>query len=348
MRLTPWTLRRRADIADLEQRSDYTTAVVDLLRSGVTGDTITSAKTAAEEIAAGLWSRAFASARVTPDTPTTRALTPDVLAHIGRCLCSDGEAVFEIVVNGAVDLVAASSWTITGDTSWVYELTLPRPSETVVKTVEADRVVHLRYAVSASEPWKGIGPLEWAKDTDTLLARIEKKLGQEFSGTVGYVIPVPEPTAELQQDVNNLKGATTLAPSTAGDFDLDTPASAPRSDWDPKRLGPHPPETIGLRDTVSRSILAACGVPASLLGSSDGTLARESFRQFLHGTISPVARIVAVELGRKLDVPELAFDFSELFASDLSGRARAFGSLVNGGMDPAQAAALSGLLVQDE
>ena len=46
----------------------------------------------------------------------------------------------------------------------------------------------------------------------------------------------------------------------------------------------------------------------------------------MHSTISPVARVVAGELAVKLDTPGLAFDFKALFASDLSGRARAFQS----------------------
>ena len=49
-------------------------------------------------------------------------------------------------------------------------------------------------------------------------------------------------------------------------------------------------------------------------------------------------------MAAKLDVAGLALDFSSLFASDITGRARAFGSMVNGGMDIERAAGLSGLL----
>ena len=105
-------------------------------------------------------------------------------------------------------------------------------------------------------------------------------------------------------------------------------------DWMTRRIGANPPESmIGLRRDVQASILAACGCPGSLLERSDGTLAREEMRRFLHSTISPEARIVADELAVKLDTPGLAFDFSNLFASDLSGRARSFQSMVGGGMD---------------
>ena len=102
---------------------------------------------------------------------------------------------------------------------------------------------------------------------------------------------------------------------------------------------------IELRKEVEASILAACGCPGSLLERSDGTLSREEMRRYLHSTISPVARVVASEMAVKLDTPGLAFDFKNLFASDLSGRARAFQSLVGGGMDVERAAALAGLMV---
>lgn len=40
-------------------------------------------------------------------------------------------------------------------------------------------------------------------------------------------------------------------------------------------------------------------------------------------------------------------DWDQLFASDISGRARAFQSLVNGGMEIAAAAAAAGPLTQE-
>ena len=54
--------------------------------------------------------------------------------------------------------------------------------------------------------------------------------------------------------------------------------------------------------------------------------------------------IVQEELREKLDSPELTLNFEKLFAADLSGRARAFQSMVGGGMDPAKAASISGIM----
>ena len=88
--------------------------------------------------------------------------------------------------------------------------------------------------------------------------------------------------------------------------------------------------------------------PADCLGCffserGDGAGRREAFRQALHSVIAPLGRIMERELRYKLNSPGLMLNFDSLFASDLSGRARAFQSMGGGGMDVARAAALSGL-----
>ena len=80
-----------------------------------------------------------------------------------------------------------------------------------------------------------------------------------------------------------------------------------------------------------------------LFEGSSGTGQREAWRRFLHGSVSPLGEIVAEELAAKLDTPELKLSFDRLYASDLMGRARAFGSLVKAGMEKDRAAELAGL-----
>ena len=136
------------------------------------------------------------------------------------------------------------------------------------------------------------------------------------------MLPMPEGNiSALQADINALKGANLLVPSTSGGWDQGA-AAAPREDWQPRRLGANPPAPlVDLRSGVGEHVIAACGVPPSMLGRSDGTLARESWRQFLHGSVRPVAEMVAEQLAEKLDTPDLAFSFESLQASDISGRA---------------------------
>ena len=61
----------------------------------------------------------------------------------------------------------------------------------------------------------------------------------------------------------------------------------------------------------------------------------------------PLAEIVGEELSDKFETP-ISLSFDSLFAADLAGRARAFQSLVNGGVDVAKAASLAGLLMAEE
>ena len=67
----------------------------------------------------------------------------------------------------------------------------------------------------------------------------------------------------------------------------------------------------------------------------------------MHATVTPLARIVSEELSDKFETP-ISLSFDGLFAADLAGRARAFQSLVGGGMDVAKAAALAGLMQAED
>ena len=89
--------------------------------------------------------------------------------------------------------------------------------------------------------------------------------------------------------------------------------------------------------------MAACGVPPGLF-QSNATASRENYRQFLFSTVSPLGKLVSAELTRKLET-EVNLDWHELQAADLQGRARSFKSMVDGGKDVGEAAALSGLLL---
>ena len=118
-------------------------------------------------------------------------------------------------------------------------------------------------------------------------------------------------------------------------------ASAPGGDWRPQRIGPVPSQySVSARREMERSILAACGVPVSLVIPMPGADAREGWRRFLHGTVGPVAVLVGAALERVRLSGRL--DFRALMASDLQGRARAFRQLRDGGMGESEAQAVGG------
>ena len=119
----------------------------------------------------------------------------------------------------------------------------------------------------------------------------------------------------------------------------------PGSAWKTARMGPEPTQAhVDLRSEAARDMLAAVGLSGALFDNrADETARREAFRQALQALIQPWARIAEVEMSTKLEAA-VSLDFNRLFAADLSGRARAFQSMVGGGMDVVRAAALAGLM----
>ena len=75
-----------------------------------------------------------------------------------------------------------------------------------------------------------------------------------------------------------------------------------------------------------------------------GASAREAFRRLLHTLLEPWGRIVAQELGNKLDLPGLLFDWSSIRGADVQGRARALKSMTDAGLPIEQASAIAGLI----
>ena len=339
--------------------ADYTEVLVNQIVQAATG--ILPGKVsslAALEVAAGLYARAFAVADVKPRNVLTKALTPSTLASIGREIIRRGEAVYYLERAGdRAVLSPCSFWDITGTSSnpmeWEYKFDIQVPSGSRNLVKPGAEVIHTMYARENVRPWRGIGPLQFASMTGELAVFVESALKKEQAGPVANLIPVPQvgkedgavkKTDPLVEQIERAKGDAVLVRTTQGGWDRGV-SSKPAGDWQPHRLGPNPPAgSISLRDGVSQAIIAACGVPVELVSPSDGTSMRESWRRFLHSSAQPLADIVSEELSLKLDL-EIELSFDRLFASDIQGRARAFQSMVGGGMDLNKAAALSGLLL---
>ena len=104
-------------------------------------------------------------------------------------------------------------------------------------------------------------------------------------------------------------------------------------------------QPVGQAIDRSAEVYAACGFNPSLFVSGDSASLRESWRLALFGVVSPLAVKVEAELTAKLET-DVTLGFSEMKASDVQGRARAFQSMVGGGMEVERAVALSGLLME--
>ena len=355
-----WPWQRKSEKRESQPFTDaFTTALYELSAGNVPVD---PRALGALEVAAGFWSRAFASAKVVPENNITRSLTPSVLALIGRELCRRGELVLKIEVSGGnVSLLPAGSWDIEGGpepSSWTYRIDVFGASIHRTEFAEAAGLLHFRYATDPGVPWVGLSPLAYARDTGKLAAAIEKRLGEEASAPVANVVPLPvdggpdddeanDVLSALKKDIRNAAGKTVFVETTASGFG-EGMAAAPRQDWKQQRIGANPPEVLEkIRGSVSETVLACCGVPVELAELGQGTAAREAWRRFLHATVDPLGRLVAEELSRKFEFP-VSLNFDSLMASDISGRARAFQSMVVGGMDITKAAALSGLMEAEQ
>ena len=96
---------------------------------------------------------------------------------------------------------------------------------------------------------------------------------------------------------------------------------------------------------ATREIISACGFNPSLFQVGPAAAIREAWRLALFGVLSPLGKLVESELQEKLE-DNVTLSWQELRASDLSGRARAFQSMVGGGMEIGQAVAVAGLMVE--
>ena len=348
-----WPFSKSDDQLETRSQSSYTDTLVKAITANASGETTAlPTATAALEACAGLVARAFASAEITTPNPMVAALlTPRLLSMLGRALIVRGEIVFHIQIDdGHLALVPASSFSVSGPPTppaWLYEVTLGGPDRFhTFRDVEAAGVVHVKFESEPERPWRGIGPLQAAQLAGRLSSETAAALADEASGPRGSVLPLPvdgdDPTvANLKADIRKLKGQ--LAFVEGGDWDR--PGDGRPADWMPRRIGADPPDALVNQATLATNeVFAACGVNPAILMQSQGTAGREAYRQFLFGLVAPLGRIVSDELTAKLEV-DVRFTWDELRASDIAGRARAFQSMVGGGMDPAKAAALSGLMV---
>lgn len=344
----PFTKREQRD-------SSYTDAVVALIAEQASGATLARpAATGALEASASIVARCFAGADVNAPDAFKSALGPATMSLIGRSLIRNGEAVFAIEVHeGQVVLIPAASWDVSGDvdpSTWTYRLSLSGPSRfTTLSPVPAEAMVHIRYQVDAERPWRGVSPLASAALAGRLSAETTMALADEVSGPRGLLLPVPvdgaDPTvATLKADIRALRGQVALVESVSAGWAGDGSPIRPKGDWEGRRLGAAPGAALVEQASLaSREVFAACGVPLSLVDKAEGTGQREAFRRLMHATIAPLAKIVSEELTAKFET-DISLSFDQLFAADLAGRARAFQSLVGGGMEISKAAGLAGLL----
>lgn len=337
MNIFPFRSKDDPQASSAEDRN-YSDIVTQALVDAAT-ENLTDAYISALEIAAGQLSRAFAAAAMSG--PGAPAFGPWTMAQIGRQLVERGEAVWYRI---GMNLVRADNYDILP--SGRYQLSLPG----AVRTEAPDRVFHARWNVDVASG-RGLSPLGAARQLRLLMQRLEATLATEGNAAVGYLLPIPADgdaaiVKQLKEDLAALKGRIAIVETARGGWGEGARYS-PHRDYALERLGPTYPEgNVRMFVAARESVLMACGYPVQLAQDSAGTAQREAWRRYLHGTVAPLGNTVAAEAARIGLAVTVSWD--QLFASDIQGRARAFQSLVGGGMDIAQAAAASGLLTPED
>ena len=337
----------------------YTDEIVRLILNRAGGATAAQpAATAAVEAVAGLVGRALASATVSGPAGLVDPLTPGLLAMMGRALIRSGEFVALVTVDrlGAVRMLPSWGHDVDGGpdpASWRYRVHNAGPSgHSTTTSAPAATVVHVRYSTDPERPWAGVAPLDSATTAGRLAGAISGALADEASTPHGNVLPTPtdgqDPSVEaLRADLKTLNGGLALVESMTSDWEKGDHRAAP-ADWEAKRIGADPPAAlVELARLAFDEALSALGVSPALFSASDAGAAREAYRQSHHSLVAPLGLLAAAELSRVLEA-DVALSFEQTGAADIASRARAFQSLVGGGMDLERAVALSGLVLADD
>ena len=339
----------------LETRAEsYSDTLISAILSRAQGKSLAiPGATGALEACIGLVGRAFAASEVSGPDSLTRALTPSIMEMIGRSLIRTGELVLLIdTTAGKLRLIPAETHDVEGGPfpeEWEYRLTLGGPSRTITYDfVPAQSVLHFRYASDPSTPWRGNSPMDVATLAGKLSAETVRALADESSGPIGRLLGVPIDGADasvsgLKSDIANARGKMAIIES--GDWG--NAGGDAKVSLQSARFGAEPPASmVELLSASSQEVYAACGFNSALWGGSQAASVREAWRLALFGVLSPLGRLVQAELQDKLE-DTVTLSWQELRASDLSGRARAFQSMVGGGMAVDQAVAVAGLMVDD-
>ena len=345
----------------VEHRSSLTDQVVAaILAAASGGGTRPALATAALETAATLYASALSACTLSGPSSVVRALGPTWRATVASELIRRGQCVYVIGADpvDGLHLAPVGHWDVHGvgprAASWYYRCALVGPTGTAWETRVSGEVLHLRWLTDPRAPWAGVSPLQRAADTASLASWLDKRLSEEASGPVGAFLPVAkydadpdadlaaDPLAALRRDIGAARGQVLAVESQMAA--ADSPATAPRKDFQVARFGANPPrDLVELRANVTRDVGSACGVPRALLDSTaSGQAAREGWRVFVSTSVDGLARRLESQIHDQMGV-DVAIDSTPLAGRDLLARAAVFRRLKEGGLTIADAREASGI-----
>ena len=330
---------------------DYTDAILAGYFAAATGR-IQATATAGVQAAAGVVSRALASATIEGDGG---AVDPHLLEGIGTDLVRAGRFLGRLIVGpgGRVRILRAGAVAsvVSGEAdpdTWRYSLSMGGPSSARTVWATAAEVINVRINSDSYRPWEGIAPLARAVASGQLAARLAASLGDEADVVVSRILPIAQGSGEGAANqlskviAGTLPGRlafpeTQLAGAGAGR------SSAPMRDFGATRTGwEAPPSAATIYAHLFSEVAEVCGVPGALVNpASAGPAAREAWRRLTVGTIEPYARLIESELTRVLERP-VTVKLRRLGGVDAAGRARALHVLTEAGFGKDAAADLLG------
>ena len=292
--------------AELQITGDYTQQRLSAMYDAVSGAVVTGGVAAVEAVA-GRVSRLMETARVSGGPRAMQALTPTVLAMIGRNLIEWGESLHMLkyrIGAGGVEYYlcpAQHHWTVYGGTdpeAWVVDATLTGAQTVLRSSAPRAAWLHVIRDADPDYPWRGVSPLQRAAVSSQLVRMAEDALVTEMRQPTKALIPIPQgagvDTNTLRNDIQNRAFQIAFPTTTSAGFGAGR-GSAPLTDWKPQRLKPIPEAAlVQLVDNATARVVAALGAHPAIMGGGggNGSVDREAHRQMRKQIMQPMARLI--------------------------------------------------------
>ena len=280
-------------------------------------------------------------------SPRISFMSPSWLGSVARDLALTGNSVHRLTYDErimAVRVDPVAGFEVRGGSpdprDWRYRVSEAVPSGSYREsTVPSADVLHFRVNAAASTPWSGVSPLDRSIATLNLSALAEVSLAGELSLPVFGAVQTDMHDSSAWDVMAAGGGAFGLVRSGHGGDDVNAQTKPA------VRMRPEPDaETLAARRQAAASIASAFGIPPQLVAEQDSADAasREAWRRFVHSALPVYGTAISEEIQTKIGV-STDWDYSELRAADIMGRARAFASMTKAGMSMSDAAANAGL-----
>ena len=336
--------KKRAEPVTEKRSGGYTAQIMAARESYISGSSGIAELTATVQSCVSLWEGALSLA----DVQGTDLLTRRNMALFARSVALRGEALF--LIRGD-RLIPVSDWELStrDGIPRAYRLSIGEAGGGTTETALAAEVLHVRLGADAVAPWIGQAPLQRASLTAGMLQEVETALREVYTHAplASQIVPFPESNStELESlglGFNGKRGRVLMRESVqvsaAG-------GAAPSQDWKPQDVTPDLQKAMPreMLEAARESVLGCFGVLPGLFNrATTGPMVREAQRHLAGWTLQPIAMLLSEEASAKLGTPVMIDVMRPVQAYDVSGRARAMTTIIEGlarakelGLSPAE------------